>query len=173
VWASNTNMNNKTEAQVLAGAYEAARSLSDFYISKFENLDINKQLESDGVKFNSAHWILAHLVWTEHFLLVQGIGNKSMDIPWLEEYMIGTNPDDAKTKMTFSELMGHRKKVHEEAIKILNELSDEEIEKPNYIDAKFGGVNNKRNLITHTIRHEPMHIGQLSWILKFNGVAMP
>ncbi len=166
-------MNNKTEAQVLSGAYEAARSLSDFYISKFQNLDINANLEAGGIKFNSPHWILAHLVWTEHFLLVQGVGNRSIDIPWLDEYMIGTDPVDAKTKMTFSELMGHRKKVHEEAMKILNGLSDEELDKPNFIEAAFGGVNNKRNVITHAIRHEPMHTGQLSWILKVNGVKMP
>lgn len=165
-------MSSKTEAQILADAYESVRNLSMMYISPFENLDINKEYELNDTKVNNVHWIMAHLVWTEHFLIIEGIGNEKMEIPWLEEYGFGTNPEEAKTKMTYSELMKFMEDVHTKAMEIINSISDEEIEKPNFIEAKFGGVNNKRNVIKHAIRHEPMHIGQLSWILKVNDVKM-
>src|SRR5437867_2889827 len=97
-----------------------------FYISKLEGLDINKELKINGTRFNSPHWILAHLVWTEHFLIIKGLANKTLNIPWLEEYKIGTNPDEAKTKMTFEELMKHREDVHKEAMDIISNLTDKE-----------------------------------------------
>ena|SRR5258707_1369043 len=165
-------MSTKTEAQILGDAYESMKNLSKMYISQFENLDLYMQYELSGTKVNNAHWIMAHLVWTEHFLIIEGIGDQKMEIPWLEEYAYGTNPEEAKTKMTFAELMKYMTDVHRKAMEIINAVSDDEIEKPNYIEAKFGGVNNKRNVIKHAIRHEPMHIGQLSWILKVNGVKM-
>lgn len=166
-------MNNKTEAQVLAGAYESVRNLSKLYISRLKDIDVSKQYSIDGVKLNPAYWITAHLVWTEHYLLVQGIGNKTLDIPWLDEFGFGSSPEEVKIKPGFKEILMKLDEVHQEAMKILMGISDEEIEKPNYIEADFGGVNNKRNVITHAIRHEPMHIGQLSWILKAGGVKMP
>jgi uncharacterized damage-inducible protein DinB len=111
-------------------------------------------------------------VWTEHFLLVKGIGDKSMDIPWLDEYGFGSDPEEVKTKPDFEEIMKKRDEVHKKAMAILMNLPDEELDKPNHINATFGGINNKRVVIKHAIRHEPMHIGQLSWILKVNGVKM-
>jgi uncharacterized damage-inducible protein DinB len=62
--------------------------------------------------------------------------------------------------------------IHTKAIEILNNLSDEELEEENNINANFGGKTNKEVVIMHAIRHEPMHIGQLSWILKANGIKM-
>jgi uncharacterized damage-inducible protein DinB len=45
-------------------------------------------------------------------------------------------------------------------------MKDEELDKPNHINAAFGGKSDKRAVLKHAIRHEPMHIGQLSWIMK-------
>jgi len=165
-------MNTKTEAQVLADAYESVRNLSKFYLSKINGFDIDKCIVSGDIKFNSAHWIAGHLVWTEHFLLIQGLGKESLDIPWLEQYGFGSNPDEIKIKPDFKDIMEKLDEVHELAVKNILELTDEEIDKENAINAAFGGVNSKRNLIKHAIRHEPMHIGQLSWILKANGIGM-
>ena len=62
--------------------------------------------------------------------------------------------------------------IHAESMKILNKLTDEDIESPNYINAAFGQKNTIGAVIRHCIRHEPMHVGQISWILKINGVKM-
>ncbi|MEZ4823208.1 MAG: hypothetical protein R2942_12670 [Ignavibacteria bacterium] len=42
------------------------RGLSIFYLSNLSKIDIDKRIEADGIKYNSAYWIAAHLVWTEH-----------------------------------------------------------------------------------------------------------
>jgi DinB superfamily len=165
-------MNNKTEAQVLAEAFESVRNLTKFYLSHFNEKDIHKVFEIDGIKLNPAYWLIAHLVWTEHFLIVQGVGNKTMDIPWLDEFGFGSNPDEVQQKPDYKEILNRMDEVHTEAMEILKSTPDEEMEKPNYINATFGQKNTKGAVIRHCIRHEPMHLGQISWIMKLCGVKM-
>ncbi len=166
-------MKNKTEAQALAEVFESVRDLTKFYLQNLKEEDIHKKYELNGAKFNSAYEILGHLVWTEHFLIVQGVADKSMDIPWLERYRIGFDSAKIEEKPQFNEMLQKLEDVHAEAMKILNELSDEELEKPNHVDATFDQKNTKSAVIKHCIRHEPMHIGQLSWIIKAGGGKMP
>lgn len=166
-------MNNKTESQILAGAFESVRNLSKFYLSNLEEKDLFKQIEFNGVKFNTAYWMVCHLVWTEHFLIVQGVGNKTLNIPWLEQFEQGSDPSEIKNMPEYKDVLRNLDEVHAEAVKILNSLPDEELEKPNHINATFGQKNDKLGVIRHCIRHEPMHIGQISWIIKAGGGKMP
>lgn len=159
----------KTEAEILADVYEKVRNLSKMYIGALKDIDIYKRPEIGDVKFNSPYWIVAHLVWTEHSLLVYGVGCQDMNIEWLEDYSYGSNPDVIKSKPPYEEVLKKLDEVHEKAVKIIKGLSDDQLEEDNNIGASFGGVKSKRNVITHAIRHEPMHIGQLSWILKTYG----
>jgi uncharacterized damage-inducible protein DinB len=160
----------KTESEILADVYGKVRSLSKMYISGLKDVDINKRLEIDKIKFNSAYWIVAHLVWTEHFLLIEGVGGEDMKIDWLNEYAYGTDPDAVKSKPSYEEILKKLDEVHSKALEIIKGLSDEQLEEDNFIDANFGGSKAKRNVITHAIRHEPMHTGQISWILKSYGI---
>ena len=165
-------MNTKTEGQILAEAFESVRNLTKLYFSHLDDKFLHTRYEVNGVKFNSAYWIAAHLVWSEHFLIVQGVGNKDMEIPWLDEFGFGSNPDEVSQEHDIKKILDKMDKVHAESMKILKSLTDEEIEKPNYIDATFGQKNTIGAVIRHCIRHEPMHVGQVSWILKINGVKM-
>jgi DinB superfamily len=160
----------KTEPEILTDVYEKVRSLSKMFISPLKDIDIYRQLEINKVKFNSAYWIVAHLAWTEHSLLVQGIGNQDMKIEWIDEFAFGTNPDEIKSKPSYEEVLKKLDEVHLKAVGIIRNLSRAQLEEENHIGASFGGSKNKRNVIIHAIRHEPMHIGQLSWILKSNGI---
>ncbi len=170
--ATKITMETKTQSQILGETYESVRNLTKLYFSKFDGIDLNKQLELNGVKFNSPQWLAAHLVWTEHFLIIKGLGNKSLDIPWLEEYSFGSNPDEIKTKLSYDEIMKKMDEVHTEAMSIISSLTDEQMEEPNHIGVTFGDSNTKRKILIHAIRHEPMHAGQLSWILKANGIKV-
>ena len=165
-------MSDKTEAKILAETYEFSRGLTRYYMSKLDGLDLDKKIEVNGVRVNDAHWIAAHLVWTEHFLLIEGMNLPSMHIPWLEQYSFGSNPEKITDKPAYKEILEKLDDVHTIAMENLLRMTDEELDEPNGINANFGGVNNKRNVIKHAIRHEPMHTGQLSWILKANGVKM-
>ncbi len=160
----------KTESEILADVYEKVRGLSKFFIGGLKDADIEKRLEIDNIKFNSAYWIVAHLVWTEHFLIIQGIGGEDMNIDWLNEYGFGSDPETVKSKPPFEDVLKNLDEVHSRAVEIIKGLSDEQLEEDNLIGANFGGSKAKRNVITHAIRHEPMHIGQISWILKSNGI---
>jgi len=162
--------NEKT--QTLVKAYQMARNLSNYYISKMESLDIHKVYEVNGVKMNSAYWILAHLVWTEHFLIIEGIGGESLGIEWLNDYGFGSVPDEIKNQPSIEEVRKSFEEVHTKAMDILNSMTDELMEAENNIEANFGGSKDKFHVLMHAIRHEPMHIGQLSWILKVNGIKL-
>jgi hypothetical protein len=165
-------MENNIRTQTLIKAYEMARNLSKFYISKLDGLDLHKVFEINGVKMNSAYWILAHLVWTEHFLIIEGIGGDSLGIEWLNDFGFGSEPDKIEDQPSIEEVKLRMEEVHAKAIEILNNMADEQMQSENNIEASFGGSNNKESVLMHAIRHEPMHIGQLSWILKANGIKM-
>ena len=162
--------NEKT--QTLIQTYQMARNLSNYYISKMDGINIHKVYEVNGVKMNSAYWILAHLVWTEHFLIIEGIGGESLGIEWLNDYGFGSVPDEIKNQPSIEEVRKSFEEVHTKAMDILNSMTDELMEAENNIEANFGGSKDKFHVLMHAIRHEPMHIGQLSWILKVNGIKL-
>lgn len=163
----------KTEAEILADAFESVRNLSKFYLSQLGDIDVYKQIEINGIKFNSPYWIASHLTWTEYSLLIEGMGADSMDIPWLEKFKIGSVPEDEDGLPRYDEVLEMLEVVHEKAMKVVKSLTEKQLDEPNNIGATFGGVNSKRAILKHAIRHEPMHIGQISWYLKLNGVEMP
>lgn len=165
-------MENNIKVKTLTAAYEMTRNLSNYYISKLEGFDVKRIYEINGVKMNSAYWLAAHLAWTEHFLIIEGIGGISMGIEWLNDFGFGSTPDGIKFEPSYEEVLSTLKEIHSQAIEILNNLTDEELEQENNINANFGGKTNKEVVIMHAIRHEPMHIGQLSWILKANGIQI-
>ena len=160
------------KTQLLIQTYQMARNLSKYYISQMEGIDIHKVYEVNGVKMNSAYWILAHLVWTEHFLIVEGIGGESMGIEWLNDFGFGCAPDEIKNPPAIEEVKKRFEEVHTKAIEILNSMTNEQMKAENNIEANFGGSRDKLHVLMHAIRHEPMHIGQLSWILKANGIRL-
>ena len=165
-------MAKKSESETLADTYEAVRGLTKFYFSQAKDIDVHKRWGVDGITFNSIYWMVGHLTWTEHMLLVEGLTGNKADIPWLEDFAMGTNPPDRNSNPTFEEALKKLDEVHTEAVKNIRSLTDEQLDEPNHQGIAFMGKNTKRNVIMHAIRHEPMHIGQLSWILKLNGIKI-
>lgn len=163
---------SRRESEVLAEILESVRNLTKFYFSKVKPEDVNSNQTIGDVKFNSPFWIAAHLAWTENFLLLIATGGKPFQISWLDEFGFGSKPEDVKSEVKFEDVMDTLNAIHEKAIKHVLSLSDEKLDEKNLINANFGGKDSKRSVIIHAIRHEPMHIGQLSWILKAKGVSM-
>ena len=160
-------MTSKTEAIALADAFESVRTLTKWYLSKMKEVDMHKVFEMDGLKFNSAYWITAHLVWSEHYILLVGMGGKPMDIPWLDQFGLGSKfPDDFNSLPPVKEVLGAWKEVHAAAMKQLRSLPDELLDKENPTGFGFGGDNSYRMMIQHAIRHEAIHAGHLSWLCK-------
>lgn len=160
----------KSESVLLSEVFEMVRNLSKMYLNQLGKIDIHERIEYKGIKFNSAYWIAGHLTWTEHSLIVQGIAGEDMGIDWLEEFAIGNDPDKISKMPSVEEILKTLDEVHFKSMDIIKGLSDENLEEDNLFGMSMGGSKSKRNIIKHLIRHEPMHIGQLSWILKFNGI---
>ena len=163
---------DRKESEVLAESFESVRSLTKFYLSKVKPEDINSNLSINGIKFNSPFWIASHLAWSENFLLLIATGGKPFEVSWLDEYGFGSKPEDIKTDIKYDEVISTLDEIHKRAMDHILTLSDEKLNEKNLINANFGGKDTKKTVIIHAIRHEPMHAGQLSWILKAKGISM-
>lgn len=163
----------KTEAQIYAEVLDSVRNLTKFYLSGLKGIDVHKSMEIGEQKFNSPYWIAAHLTWSEHSLLLEGLGAENMNIPWLEEFSIGTEPPAGNDLPDYEDILKTMETVHEKATNKVKSLTDDELDEKNLLGFAFGGSDSKRAIIKHCIRHEPMHVGQISWYLKINKVEMP
>ncbi len=164
-------MDNRTEANILADSFESVRSLTRWYISKLKDADMHKVFEADGKKLNSAYWVTAHLTWSEQFLLLQAIGGNPLNIPWLEQFRIGSKmPDDKNGLPPVKQVLDAWKEIHAAAMAHVRSLPDELLGKDNPAGFGFGGDNSYRMMIQHAIRHEAMHTGHLSWLCKLYGL---
>lgn len=160
-----------TEANILADVFEDVRGLTKFYIIKSRDLDSHKRYEVNGKLLNSRYWLIAHLVWTEHMLIIEGIGDRKLDIPWLERFSFGTEPPTSDDLPSLNEVLAKMDEVHKVAMEIIRSLSEEELAKPNHHpELGFRGDNTKRMILHHAIRHEPCHAGQLGWLCRIGGV---
>ncbi|MDZ4847200.1 MAG: DinB family protein [Chitinophagales bacterium] len=162
----------RTEANILADNYESVRLLTKWYISKLKDVDMKKEFIVEGKSLNSAYWLVAHLIWAENFLLLQALGGKSTDIPWLEKFKIGSKLSELnKDVPEVKQLLEAWKEIHPAAMQHVRSLSDETLAKDNPMGFGFGGDNSHRMMIQHAIRHEAMHTGHLSWLCKLYGVG--
>jgi hypothetical protein len=163
------------EANVLADVFQDVRNLTKFYLRKTEGIDPLKFYEIEGTRLNSLYWLVGHLVWTEHHLLVTGMSGESMPIPWLESFEFGSDPAELSTTAglpSFEEILGTLDDVHDQAMANVRSLTDEALLEPNLAGLRFAAGDSRRTVIRHAIRHEPMHVGQISWICKINGAEL-
>lgn len=155
----------------LAETLDIARELTirQFEKLKSMNLDLTQQLDINGKKLNSPLWIYAHLAWTENFLILKQCGNKAMDIKWLDELFAIQKPGEYQSHWpSLEEIEEASKTVHAASLDLIKSLSDDELVEENVGGLKIMGQSSKRFIIQHAIRHEGMHCGHLSWLVKLN-----
>jgi hypothetical protein len=157
------------EADILADCYEDVRSLLKFYLMRAEVVDPHKVYSLEGKELNTLYWLMAHLTWSEHFLLVEAMGGEPLDIPWLEKFEMGSAPPTGNGLPGVEEVREAMDRVHERAMATLRGLSSEELGAPNAAGITFRGGDAKRVVVRHAIRHEPCHIGQIGWLIKLAG----
>ncbi len=163
-------MDKNLQVQELIGVYKNVRSMTKYFLSQLKDIDTSWSPVIEGTKLNSVEWMVGHLCWSEDFLILKSVGNTTSGLPWLDEYGIGSNPDDLKTRTPFGSLLDSLDKIHESALKVLSGLNDAQLDQNNFTDLEFGGDGSIRMAIIHAIRHEPMHSGQLTWIAKMKGL---
>ena len=160
-----------TEAETLAQVYENVRALTKYYIAKSKDIDSFKRYEVNGVLLNSRYWLLAHLVWSEHQLLVKSLLNRDMEIPWLAQFEFGSEPPAAQEGLpTLEEVLSAMNDVHLAAIEAIRSMTDADLDSETHTGMGFRNDKSKRMIIHHAIRHDPCHTGQLGWLCKVSGV---
>ena len=159
-----------TSGKVLARTLDEARNITRFYFSKMKGEDMFKSFEINGYHTNSPYWVMAHLCWAEHMLLIECMGLPSMDIPWLKDFRLGSVKGELpENKPSLKEVLSTLKTIHGSALEKLESMTDEELDQENEKGIAFGENTSKRFIAMHTIRHEGTHAGQLSLIVQMYG----
>jgi uncharacterized damage-inducible protein DinB len=160
----------ETSGKILAQTMDETRNLTRFYSGKLKGEDMDRVFEINGYTTNSAYWILAHLCWAENMLLLQCMGHKGLDLPWLNDFRIGSSKGEKPANAPdLKEVFSALKEIHAAALELLSNMTDEELEEKSVIQLPFGENQSKRFVAMHAIRHEGTHLGQLSLIAKMYG----
>lgn len=150
---------------------QSSRSLTLYYLAQLKDVDHQKVFECEGKKLNSVSWIMAHLCWTDNFLLINSSENTiSIAKEWFEEYGFGSVPDEIQTKLTYDETLEVLNVNRAICIDYLKTLSDEQLEQDNKLNMTMGGSKALKNILYHSIRHEGTHTGHLGWLCKLHGL---
>jgi len=163
-------MASNSECLALADAFESVRTLSNSFISMVDEKDVHENLSVNGKELNSPYWITAHLAWAEAFLLITALGGEYNEHEWLNEYGFGTDPKEVTSKPHYTEVLKTLNEIHTAAMKHLRSLNNDFLNEPNKMGMRFSGKADNRIVVHHAIRHEPMHIGQLTWFMKSKGM---
>ncbi|MFM1875217.1 MAG: DinB superfamily [Bacteroidota bacterium] len=159
-----------TSGVVLAQTMDETRNLTRFYAGKLKGENMHRTFEVNGFTTNSPYWILAHLCWAENMLLLQCMGHKGVDIPWLKDFKIGTAKGvKPSSEPALEEVLSALKEIHAISLDNLAKMSDAELDEDNALGVAFGENKSKRFMAMHAIRHEGTHLGQLSLIAKMYG----
>jgi len=161
-------MSHRTEAEILADTLDFTRGLNKWYLSLLKGTDMKHQFELNGIKLNSPLWIVAHLAWAENFLILQSTGGKPFEYGWLQHFTLGATPDESQLP-ELKEALDAMKAIHEVSLAHIKTLTDAQLDEPTLTGVNFG-VDSKRRVIQHAIRHEGTHSGHLGWICKLQGV---
>lgn len=160
----------QSEAALLADTFQKVRDLTKWYLSMLKTTDPHKVWEVNGQKLNTTIWTAAHLVWAEDFLILRSTGGAGSGIDWLEHYKLGCDGTMHDNALEMKPVLTLLNEGHEKAMAHLLTLSDAALDEQNIFGFGFGGVNTKRMMIQHCIRHEAMHTGHLSWLCKISGI---
>jgi uncharacterized damage-inducible protein DinB len=156
-----------TPGQVLADQLTTSRELTRWYLSKLKETDPFKQFEIEGKKLNNWYWIIAHLAWAEHFLIINGTGGEPLpEFEELQPFSMGNSFSQGNAKHDVKELLAIFKKVHEHCIARLQTITEEEMAQDNKLGFSFSSDMSKKALVMHCIRHEGTHTGNLAIMCK-------
>ena len=149
---------------------DRTRQYTKFYFNKLKGHDLHKRFSCEGRELNTAFWLLAHLATTENGLLLASTGGPFQKFSWAKHFTLGAKGLPETECPSLEEVLSTFNAVHEKAIAHVAALSDEQLNGPNMTGLpSLGGT--VRDVITHAIRHEGGHAGQLAWLCKLYGVA--
>lgn len=161
---------NNPDSILLAKTLHGARQLTKYYLGFAKGLDVDKRFKVEGFETNSIHWIVAHQAWGENSIVLHGVNRQGLDVKWFDIFKIGSTHPEKESFPNFEETVRVFDEVHKKSLDLINSLTPEDLQRDNYTGLEFGGGKTNEALLRHAIRHEAMHAGHLSWLLRMHGV---
>lgn len=159
-----------TEAQVLSHMMHRTREWTRYYLGGLKGQDPHRRFVCEGKELNTVFWLVAHLATSQNGLLLSATGGPFEKFRWAKHFTLGAPGLPPADCPPFDEVWETFKAVHEKAVSHIATLSEEQLNAPNPTKLAIGTT--VRDVITHAIRHEGGHSGQLAWLCKLYGVKM-
>src|ERR1043165_9556402 len=163
-------MQEKSESQILWDVFEDVRGLTKFYLMRAAEVDPHRVFRGEDKSLNTLYWLAGHIVWAQHYLLVEALTGNRMDIPWIEKFDNGLEDTREAGLPSLEVIRETMDRVHEQAKQNVLSLDATGLEEDNHVGIQFRAGKSKRTIIHHAIRHEPCHAGQIGWLLKLAGL---
>lgn len=158
-----------SEMKILAHMVESARELTRFYLKHAEEADKHKTHTINGYTTNSILWTVAHLAWSQEYLILKSVANKDLGIPWFELFVIGKEQPATELLPPWEEVLTAFNDVHKGTMELLRSLPDSVLDELNHGDLEISTRRKKRELIVHFCRHECAHAGQIGLMIRMQG----
>lgn len=159
-----------TETELLALAIDRTRGYARYYLSHLKDVDPHRVFELNGVRSNTAFWIVAHMTVSQNGLLLISTGGPFEKFSWAKHFQLGGTPPTRELCPPFDEVRAMFKQVHEKALAHVATLTTEQLDAPHHGKVSVAGIVTVRDSIIHHLRHENLHTGHLSWLCKLHGV---
>lgn len=157
-----------TEAQVLSHVMDRAREWTRYYLSRLKGLDPHRRFVCEGKELNTVYWSVAHLATTENGLLLASTGGPFEKFWWAKHFTLGQGGLPPGDCPPYEEVWETFNTIHRKAVAHIATLDEERLNAPNPTKLAIGTT--VRDVITHAVRHEGGHSGQLAWLCKLHGI---
>lgn len=158
-----------TEAQVLSHVMDRTREWTRYYLSALKGQDPHRRFVCEGKELNTAFWLVAHLATTENGLLLAATGGPFEKFWWAKHFTLAAAGLPKEECPPYEEVWATFNAVHTKAIAHIATLDEEALNGSNLTKLPALG-STVRDVITHAIRHEGGHAGQLGWLCKLYGI---
>ncbi|MFZ1664403.1 MAG: DinB family protein [Flavobacteriales bacterium] len=159
-----------TEAQVLSHVMDRTREWTLFYLRALKGQDPHRRFVCEGKELNTMFWLVAHLATTENGLLLASTGGPFEKFSWAKHFTLSAAGLPSAECPPYEEVWETFKNVHKKAVAHVATLTEEQLNSPNPTKLAIGTT--VRDVVTHAIRHEGGHSGQLAWLCKLYGIKM-
>ena len=156
-------------AKTIAEQMDQTREMTRFYLSQLKEADPYEIHTIKNKKVNPIIWEIGHLTVTQNWLVMYLCKGPAERILSAKTFGMGSSPTSNKEDYPpYDEVWNMFKHIHEKSIDFVSALSNDDLNKPIDKDLFFLRNNTYKDAIMHSIRHEGIHAGCLSWHCKLN-----
>ncbi|MBP8824044.1 MAG: DinB family protein [Flavobacteriales bacterium] len=159
-----------TEAQVLSHVMDRTREGTLNYLTALNGQDPHRTFALEGKVLNSVYWLVAHLATSENGLLLATTQGPFQKFWWAKHFTVGASGLPQAECPPYDEVLATFHEVHRKATAHVASLDEAVLNAPNPTKLPIGPT--IRDVVTHAIRHEGAHAGQLGWLCKFHGIKL-